>query len=145
MLLSFKSSIFISGFSSLTVFKYLFIDFGIRIDSLSEEEEKNWKKKEILSPFEFKPLLSGVLPEHPFKCAFIPDVFPIDSHNLNKRKLIVKEASVDSEEELRNHTFMLLQYLMDLNQQRVSFVRKDIENLIEADFISLDDYIFELK
>ena len=40
---------------------------------------------------------------------------------------------------------MLLQYMMDLNQRRVGVVKKEIEDLIEADFISLDDYIFQIK
>lgn len=40
---------------------------------------------------------------------------------------------------------MLLQYMMDLNQRRVGVIKKEIEDLIEADFISLDDYIFQMK
>ncbi len=35
--------------------------------------------------------------------------------------------------------------MIDLNQRRVNVVREEIEDLIEADFISLDDYIFQVK
>lgn len=62
-----------------------------------------------------------------------------------KRKINIKEASIDSDEELRNHAFVMLQNMMDLNQRRAVAVREEIEDLIEADFISLDDYIFQLK
>ena len=38
-----------------------------------------------------------------------------------------------------------MQYIIELNQKR-AFVNKDeIEDLIEVDFISLDDYIFQMK
>lgn len=35
--------------------------------------------------------------------------------------------------------------MIDCNQKRVEVERKEIEKLIEADFIQLDDYIFEVK
>ena len=38
-----------------------------------------------------------------------------------------------------------MQYMMDLNEFRSQISKDDIENLIEDDFISLDDYIFKMK
>lgn len=39
----------------------------------------------------------------------------------------------------------MMQYMMDLNEYRSEISKNDIENLIEDDFISLDDYIFKIK
>lgn len=38
-----------------------------------------------------------------------------------------------------------MQYMIDCNQKRIEVSKTEIEELIEADFISLDDYIFEVK
>lgn len=38
-----------------------------------------------------------------------------------------------------------MQYMMDLNEYKTEISKNDIENLIEDDFISLDDYIFKMK
>lgn len=101
--------------------------------------------KKILTPFKFKPILTRVLPENSLKCTFMPEEWPDQSAQVTKRKLIVKETVIESDEELRNHALILLQYMMDLNQKRVTVVYEEIEDLIEADFISLDDYIFKVK
>lgn len=58
---------------------------------------------------------------------------------------MVKASNVDSEEEMKNSAYILMQYMMDLNEKRVEVSKDDIENLIEEDFISLDDYIFQIK
>jgi|JI8StandDraft_1071087.scaffolds.fasta_scaffold1302358_1 hypothetical protein len=57
----------------------------------------------------------------------------------------IKEPSVDNESELRNHAYMLIQYLLSQNQRRLRPNKAAIESTIEADFISLDDYIFDIK
>lgn len=59
--------------------------------------------------------------------------------------MIIKEPSVDSEVELRNHAYMLVQYMINVNQKRLKQNKAAIEAIIEADFISLDDYIFDIK
>lgn len=51
------------------------LDFGIRLDSPLETEKV--KNNLIMSPFEFKPILTGILPQQPFKCTFIPEVLPV--------------------------------------------------------------------
>lgn len=38
-----------------------------------------------------------------------------------------------------------MQYMMDLNECRTEISKIDIENLIEDEFVSLDDYIFKVK
>ncbi len=58
---------------------------------------------------------------------------------------MVKQASIDTIEELQNLAYILMQYMIDCNQKRVEVSKTEIEELIEGDFISLDDYIFELK
>lgn len=40
---------------------------------------------------------------------------------------------------------MLVQYLLNLNQKRTRPNKAAIEAIIETDFISLDDYIFEIR
>lgn len=59
--------------------------------------------------------------------------------------MIIKEPSVDNETELRNHAYMLVQYMVNVNQKRMRQNKEAIEAIIEADFISLDDYIFDIK
>lgn len=55
------------------------------------------KSKKILTPFKFNPILTKVLPENPLKCTFLPEVWPEQSIEPSKRKLIVKEASIESD------------------------------------------------
>lgn len=62
-----------------------------------------------------------------------------------KRKILIKEANIDTIEELQNLAYILIQYMIDCNQKRIEVSKTEIEDLIEADFISLDDYIFEVK
>ena len=38
-----------------------------------------------------------------------------------------------------------MQYMMDLNECRTEISKDDIENLIEDEFVSLDDFIFKVK
>ena len=93
--------------------------------------------------------MTNLLPEHRFKCEYIPSEVKNGRQTLRqqkeKRKILIKEANIDTIEELQNLAYILIQYMIDCNQKRIEVSKTEIEDLIEADFISLDDYIFEVK
>ena len=68
-----------------------YVDFGIRIDSQTESEHLlTGNSKNIITPFKFNPILTKFLPENPLKCTYVPEVWPDQSIEPGKRKLIVK-------------------------------------------------------
>lgn len=64
---------------------------------------------------------------------------------IHKRKLIVKKSFVESEEEVKENGLLLMQYMMDLNECRAEIEKAEIDRVIEEDFITLDDYIFQVR
>lgn len=88
----------------------------------------------------------NVLPKSSYMCSYISaSKDQVASYEPPHRKLIIKEPSVESDNELRNHAYILVQYMLSQNQRRTKQNKDDIEGVIEADFISLDDYIFGVK
>lgn len=89
----------------------------------------------------------SLMPKNSYRCTFIPTLQEGENapYEPPQRKMNIKEPSVDSENELRSHAYMLIQYLLMQNQRRVKPNKAAIESTIEADFISLDDYIFDIK
>lgn len=69
------------------------------------------------SPFIFKPSLTNYFP--PSNVDYIPQPYP---HQLSikpiKRQLIIKEAQIQDESELRIRAIILCQYLINLNELR---------------------------
>lgn len=54
------------------------------------------------------------------------------------------QCKVDDEAELRNHALALCQYLISNNEYRTEVDYKQIESLIEDDFINLDEFILKV-
>mmetsp|Transcript_26438 Transcript_26438/g.23382 ORF Transcript_26438/g.23382 Transcript_26438/m.23382 type:complete len:86 (+) Transcript_26438:3616-3873(+) len=61
------------------------------------------------------------------------------------RKLIVTLASVVDENEVRTQALELCNYMMKMNEYRSEADINEVESLVEADFISLDEYIFKMN
>jgi len=59
--------------------------------------------------------------------------------------MIIKKTYSESDEEVKECALLLMQYMMDLNECRTEISKDDIENLIEDEFVSLDDFIFKVK
>jgi hypothetical protein len=108
--------------------------------------EDNMKRCEIFTPFVFKPFLTNALPSNRLRCKFMPEKSDeLDQTFMVNRRLIVKKTNMENEDELKEYCVLLMQYMMDLNEFTSQISKDDIENLIEDDFISLDDYIFKMK
>lgn len=54
-------------------------------------------------------------------------------------------TNVDKESDLYSKVLFLSQYMIANNEFRTEVEKSEIKNWIEADFISLDDYIFKIN
>jgi hypothetical protein len=64
---------------------------------------------------------------------------PEDGH------LIIKEDKIDDAELLKTKALLLSSYLIRSNQCKLKFNMKEVEALIENDFLNLDEFIFKFK
>jgi len=86
-----------------------------------------------------------MLPNSRLRCKFLPEpAFPPENR-IVKRRMIIKKTYSESDEEVKEYALLLMQYMMDLNECRTEISKDDIENLIEDEFVSLDDFIFKVK
>jgi hypothetical protein len=54
-------------------------------------------------------------------------------------------TNVEKESDLHSKVLFLSQYMIANNEFRTEVEKSEIKNWIEADFISLDDYIFKIN
>jgi hypothetical protein len=59
--------------------------------------------------------------------------------------LIIKEDKIDDIELLNTKALLLSSYLVNSNEQRMKFEMREIEELIDNDFLNLDEFIFKFK
>jgi hypothetical protein len=59
--------------------------------------------------------------------------------------LIIKEDKIDDIQLLNTKALLLSSYLINNNEQRMKFEMGEIEELIENDFLNLDEFIFKFK
>ncbi len=59
--------------------------------------------------------------------------------------LIIKEDKIDDIELLKTKALLLSSYLIRNNQCKMKFDMKEVETLIENDFLNLDEFIFKFK
>lgn len=59
--------------------------------------------------------------------------------------LIIKEDKIDDIELLKTKALLLSSYLIRNNQCKMKFDVKEVETLIENDFLNLDEFIFKFK
>jgi len=62
-----------------------------------------------------------------------------------QRKIVMTMTNVDDEIEIKAKALFLIQYLIQQNEFRTEVDPHQIESLLEGDFISLDDYIFNIN
>jgi hypothetical protein len=62
-----------------------------------------------------------------------------------KRHLIIKEDKIDDIELLKTKALLLSSYLVASSGCRMTFDMREVEELIENDFLNLDDFIFKVK
>ncbi|KAL4485808.1 hypothetical protein ABPG72_012348 [Tetrahymena utriculariae] len=104
--------------------------------SISEEK--------LISPFSTVPLLTS----------YFPSLHKVDYQNklleddvctdvLKKsRKIIFTQSHVEDIEEIQSKILFFCQYIINLNQQRWNVDLKQLESIIECDFIDFDLYIY---
>ncbi len=59
--------------------------------------------------------------------------------------MIIKEDKIDDIQLLNTKALLLSSYLINNNEQRMKFEMGEIEELIENDFLNLDEFIFKFK
>lgn len=105
-----------------------------------------YEKAPVPSPFYYKPYLMGFLEQHSIK--YVPEERnrngPKEEYEPRRRKIIVKDSFVQSEEEVKVYVHLLAQYLAHLNEFRVKVDMKDVEEVIINDFIKLDSFIHKI-
>jgi|JI6StandDraft_1071083.scaffolds.fasta_scaffold11589_6 hypothetical protein len=61
------------------------------------------------------------------------------------RNIIIKEDKIDDIELLKAKALALSQYMIINNSQKESVNVKEVEELIESDFLTLDEFIYKVK
>jgi hypothetical protein len=62
-----------------------------------------------------------------------------------KRHLIIKEDKIDDIELLKTKALLLSSYLVASSACRMQFDMREVEELIENDFLNLDEFIYKVK
>eukprot|EP01016_Furgasonia_blochmanni_P038515 TRINITY_DN4669_c0_g1_i1.p1 TRINITY_DN4669_c0_g1~~TRINITY_DN4669_c0_g1_i1.p1 ORF type:complete len:646 (+),score=181.01 TRINITY_DN4669_c0_g1_i1:128-1939(+) len=134
---------------------FVFDYFGLKMESIVPTNSANNFNyydanskpgdKTNYSPFEFQPYISNTIPED-FKINYKNTQNEVQKeYAKRKRGIIMTQTSVEDEIEIKNKALALCQYMMSNNEFRSVVDSSEVENLIEGDFISLDDYIFNLQ
>jgi len=130
---------------------FLFDYFGLSIESNPNANSDAWEKVDMKShlrnevtPFSFMPYIGNCIPQD---CR----INYKDSHTDKqtsfqkvRRNIIITQSKVDVELEIRSKAIVLCKYLMHINEFRTDVNMESVENVMELDFISLDDFIFLL-
>ncbi|CAD8058712.1 unnamed protein product [Paramecium sonneborni] len=128
---------------------FVFDYFGITINFQKEEQQQ--QKVKINTPYKFIPYMAYQFPTTSFynvdyENKLYPDQY---QQNLFKKKRLVKIKDIQEfqefESKLRQQALYLCQHLIDINQQRMEVNPQSLEEIIEAEFISLDDYISRIQ
>lgn len=61
------------------------------------------------------------------------------------RNIIIKEDKIDDIELLKAKALALSQYMIINNSQKETVNVKEVEELIESDFLTLDEFIYKVK
>ena len=104
-----------------------------------------YERNQIPAPFCYKPYLMTYLDHHSIK--YIPERNSSEvntQYNAKKRKIIVKDSFIESEEEVRAYALLLAQYLAQLNEHRVKIEMAEMEEVIINDFIQMDKFIHKI-
>lgn len=59
--------------------------------------------------------------------------------------MIIKEDKIDDIELLKTKALLLSSYLIASNGHRLQFEMREVEELIDSDFLNLDEFIFKVK
>ncbi|CAD8052257.1 unnamed protein product [Paramecium primaurelia] len=130
---------------------FVFDYFGITINFQQVEQQQQQQKVKIVTPYKFIPYMAYQFPitaqyNVDYENKLYPDQY---QQNLLKKKRLVKIKDVQEvqefESKLRQQALYLCQHLIDINQQRVEVSPQSLEEIIEAEFISLDDYISRIQ
>ena len=125
-----------SGFNTQHwVFFYDFV--GIRLDSKDTTDAGC-----IPLQYSYKPLIQKYLP-HNVRPSFTPTIYSLEGRH--KRNIIIKEDKIDDIELLKAKALALSQYMIINNSQKESVNVKEVEELIESDFLTLDEFIYKVK
>jgi len=98
-----------------------------------------------VSGFLFQPYLSNVL-EEDTKIDYHSRVLDVQrDFDKLEHKIIITTTNVSYESEIKEKAIALSQYWIYQNEFRTQADTQKVESLIEGDFISLDDYIFNIN
>lgn len=102
-----------------------------------------------VSPFQYVPYGANCLPTNTFINYQINEQ-PNTTTNTDeeqsdtkRRKIIVTQNNLESDHDLTSIAQELVSYLIEINESRVVVDFKEVESLIEEDFLSLDDNLIE--
>eukprot|EP01017_Pseudomicrothorax_dubius_P047704 TRINITY_DN8599_c0_g1_i4.p1 TRINITY_DN8599_c0_g1~~TRINITY_DN8599_c0_g1_i4.p1 ORF type:complete len:176 (-),score=58.02 TRINITY_DN8599_c0_g1_i4:144-671(-) len=133
---------------------FIFDYFGLTIEPkenfspLDQDQfTRNVEQAEFVnhvSPFEFQPYVTNALSDGLKIDYFNNQTDTQTSYQKKKRQIIMTQTNVESDIEIKNKALWLCKYLITVNEFRTEVEPIEIENQIEGDFISLDDYIFKM-
>ncbi|KRW99885.1 hypothetical protein PPERSA_12561 [Pseudocohnilembus persalinus] len=137
---------------------FVFDYFGVIIEPINQlqvnseldalqNNKQNQQNGKVISPFIFTPPISNSFPGT-YSISYISQQYGEDiqqSIKKNKRSILLKDPLVSDENELKLKVMFFCQYMININQQRLEIEENEIESVIEDDFITLDDYIFQLS
>ncbi|CAK55597.1 unnamed protein product (macronuclear) [Paramecium tetraurelia] len=114
---------------------FIYDYFGIKI-------QENQGIGVPITPFLYQPYCSNFLFQQ-----YSVDYSKVEQTNVTdpqKREIIIKQIKVDGQQQLEEISLQLCNYLVQLNSIRIYTANEDIEDLIENDFIQLDQFIYEI-
>jgi len=133
---------------------FVFDYFGLTIEPAQTEPQTSQVSIESGDPADLKgPKISGFIYQ-PYLTNVVQDNLRINykskqtdtqkDYNKVERKIVMTMSHVDDEVEIKAKALFLIQYLIQQNEFRTQVDPDQVESLIEGDFISLDDYIFNI-
>jgi len=135
---------------------FLFDYFGLTIEPSHPSENNSIVQSNdgTDAPQEYKSKISNFVYQ-PYITSVVQDNLKINykSRQLEvqkgfkkmQRKIVMTMTNVDDEIEIKAKALFLIQYLIQQNEFRTEVDPHQIESLLEGDFISLDDYIFNIN
>jgi len=139
---------------------FIFDYFGLKIDPVSgdfmnastgtlmnqaTQQEGEENKGPKISGFVYQPYITNVV-QPDLKIDYRPrQIYVQEDYEKVERKIIVTQTHVRGEAEIQEQALNLIQYLIQQNEFRTQVDPNEVENLIEGDFISFDDYIFDIR
>ncbi|KRX02740.1 Armadillo-type fold [Pseudocohnilembus persalinus] len=156
----------ISQFDEFQLHQWIFVFdyFGLQVSSLEEIQEqlqklspeyeksnqkqnnsRNEPKKQKMTPFSFQPYLTNSLPNQEY-FQYVNQSFQDEikqSYESKNRRIIMSQSKVHDEIQLKYQAWQLCLYLISCNEQRLKIDPQLIEDLIEEDFIQLDEHVLK--